>query len=173
MSDLINLEVSDADLAALAGCSARYVRKLAADGKINRVGRNTFRLGDALQGVIANMHSGSGSAKQLIAERIRKLSADATLAELTLAKARSEVALISEFQRAQAMRNAIIQTNMLNVAARSAMQIVGETNESRIKAVLTKEIRDALQQASEAEIEPEELENDDEPDSCDSTESGS
>lgn len=164
MTSLAEMEVSDADLAELVGCSARYVRKLATDGKLHRVGRNTFVLGEALPAMIEEMNAGGGGAKQLMAERVRKLAADATLAELTLAKAKGEVALVSEFERGQSIRFALIRARMLQVPQRAVVQIVAERDESKIKAVLFAEINEALTDAADEELnenEIEENENDD------------
>lgn len=160
--NLKDTEVTDTQLADLAGCSARYVRKLATDGYIQRVGRNTFVLGTALQGVIAQMNSGGGSNQKLLSERIRKLKADADLAELALAKAKGEVAPIAEFERMQTQRYRLIQVNMLNVPGRVSMKIVGSTDDAHIKAVLRDEIISALKQAAYAEIDLDD-DNDDEP----------
>jgi len=153
MTNLVEFEVTDADLAALVGCSARYVRKLASEGKIHRVGRNTFVLGDALQAVIQEMTAGGGSGKQLMQERVRKLAADATLSELTLAKAKGEVALISEFERAQTIRFALIRARMMQVPQRAVVQIVAERDETKIKAVLFAEITEALTDAADEELD--------------------
>ncbi len=158
MTNLVDFEVTDADLAALVGCSARYVRKLASEGKIRRVGRNTFVLGDALQAVIQEMTAGGGGAKQLMAERVRKLSADATLSELALAKARGEVAPVADFERAQSLRFALIRARMMQIPYRAVVQIVAERDEAKIKSVLAAEIHQALTEAADQEIDETELE---------------
>lgn len=166
MTNLVELEVTDADLAALAGCSARYVRKLATEGKLHRVGRNTFVLGEALPAVIQALTAGGGSGKQLMQERVRKLAADATLSELTLAKAKGEVALISEFERAQSMRFAIIRARMLQTPQRAVLQLLGEKDETTFKQTLKAEIHQALTDAADEELDEddinEENQNDDE-----------
>jgi len=160
MTSLVDMQVTDADLAALVGCSARYVRKLATEGKIHRVGRNTFVLGDALQAVIEQMNAGGGSAKQLMAERVRKLAADATLSELALAKAKGEVALVGEFERAQSIRFALIRARIMQIPQRAVVQIVAERDETKIKAVLAAEIHQALTDAADQEIDETDLEED-------------
>ncbi len=86
-------------------------------------------------------------------ERTRKLSAEATRAELQLAKERGEVALISEFERAQAARYAVIQRNVLNVAQRAVLQLLGETDEATFKQKLRAELTLALKQSSEAKLD--------------------
>lgn len=151
--NLKDMEVTDAQLAELAGCSARYVRKLATDGDIQRVGRNTFVLGPALKGVIAQMNSGGGSNQQLLAERIRKLKADADLAELTLAKERGDIAPVQEFERAQAKIMAAIQVNILNVPSRAVLQLLSCGDEALFKSTLRSELVLALQQSAQADIE--------------------
>jgi len=163
MTDLADIEVTDAGLAGLVGCSPRYIRRLAQDGKITRVGRNTFKLGDAIRGVLDQLSGGSDRlGKQLMEERIRKVRADATRAELELAKAAGEVAPVAEFEHAQVRFAATVQANLLNVPARAVLRIIGETSETEIKGVLRAEIVTALKQA--AEVDPADLEEiDDEP----------
>lgn len=153
MTSLVELEVTDADLAALVGCSARYVRKLATEGKIHRVAPNTFVLGDALQAIIEQMNAGGGSAKQLMAERVRKLAADATLSELALAKAKGEVALVGEIERGWNGKMALIRARMGQIPQRAVVQIVAERDETKIKAVLSAEIHQALNDAADEEID--------------------
>lgn len=152
MTDLAETEVRDTDLAALVGCTARYVRKLAQDGVIERAGRNTFKLG-TISTIIQHLHRSQGTAAQLVAERVRKLKADATLAELQLAKEKGAVALVEEFERAQNLRNAITRTNMMLIPSRAVLQLLGETDERRFRDVLTAEIRAALKQAADAKLE--------------------
>lgn len=160
MNRLADTHVTDAELAELAGVSDRYIRKLATNGHIQRVGRNTFVLGAALKGVVAQMGSGGGSNQQLLAERIRKLKADADLAELTLAKERGDIAPIKEFERAQGLMYSAIQAKILNVPARAVLQLLGCGDEAVFKATLRSELVLALQQSAQADIE---LSDDDEP----------
>ncbi|MBZ6381122.1 terminase small subunit [Sphingomonas sanguinis] len=158
--DIMALEVSDADLAALFGVTPRHVRGLAQDGKFAKIGRNSYHLGDALRGFLESKKTSDSAAKRLIEERARKLSADADLAELNLAKAKAEVAPIAEFERVQGQLYSLVQANMLNVPSRVSMQIVGSTDEAHIKAVLRDEIISALKQAADAKIDDEDPETD-------------
>lgn len=89
------------------------------------------------------------------AERLkaRKLTAEAGLAELELAKKMGLVAPVDEFERAQAKMFAVVQQNVLNVVQRAAISLLGETDEARFKEVLRKELADALEKAAAAEIE--------------------
>lgn len=85
--------------------------------------------------------------------RHRKLAAEASLAELELAKQMGRVALIDEFERVQARVMAIIRANLLNVPARASLQLLGVTDESVFKSVLRAEIAQAIDQAVAADIE--------------------
>jgi phage terminase Nu1 subunit (DNA packaging protein) len=142
--------VTDAQLAALVNVSPRRIRQLAEAGTLERVGVNQYELGPSFQALLEEA-AGSGSA--LVRERTRKLSAEATRAELQLAKERGEVALISEFERAQAARYAVIQRNVLNVAQRAVLQLLGETDEATFKQKLRAELTLALKQSSEAKLD--------------------
>lgn len=90
---------------------------------------------------------------------LRRKRAEMLQAELELAKARSEVAPIHEFEMAQTKAMAAIRTRIMNVPQRVVMQLLGETNETTFKERLTDELRVALEAASEADLE---LEIDDE-----------
>lgn len=157
MTDILTKEVSDADLAALAGVTTRRIRQLAEAGKLQRIGRNRYNLADAFQALLEEM-SGGDKASELTAERVRKLRAEATMAELELAKQRGEVAPLAECQKEWESFCTILRTNMLNIPTRAVTSLLGETDERRWKAVLREEITIALNAA--AEYTPEEEDND-------------
>lgn len=74
-------------------------------------------------------------------------------AELELAKARSEVAPVRDFERAQAARYALIRANCMNIPQRAVLQLLGETDESTFKRKLSEEIVLALETAAGAALE--------------------
>ncbi len=88
-------------------------------------------------------------------EEIERRTARAKMerAELELAIAKSEVAPVSEFERAQSAIMASIRQNIMNVPSRAVLQLLGETNESEFKRKLRAELTAALEQAARAEIE--------------------
>jgi len=90
--------------------------------------------------------------------KLRKLAAEASLNELELAKQRQLVAPIDEFERARAMENATLRTNIMNVPSRVVSQLIGETSEARFKDVLAAELIQALEAAAESDVELEEEE---------------
>lgn len=139
--------VTDAQLAAIVGVEPRQIRRYAEAGTIERDGRNKYNLAEAVQALMAEA-AGSGSA--LTKARTRKVEAEAIMAEIELAKSRSEVASIAAFHAVQAHTATLIRTGMLNVPQRVVSQIVGSTDETHIKAALRKEITLALQNARQA-----------------------
>jgi phage terminase Nu1 subunit (DNA packaging protein) len=90
--------------------------------------------------------------------RRRKLSAEAAMAELELAKARGDVAPIREFEMAQSRMMAVIRTNILNVPSRVVLQLLGETDEKLFKSKLRAELTLALEQSADEDID---IEDDD------------
>lgn len=84
--------------------------------------------------------------------RRRKLAAETAMAELELAKARGEVAPIREFERAQAAAFAQIRANVMNVAQRAVLQLLGCTDEVEFKGKLRGELTLALEAAASAEL---------------------
>jgi phage terminase Nu1 subunit (DNA packaging protein) len=149
--------VTDVELGALAGVSARRIRQMAEDGRLERIGQNKYPLGTSIRALLEDA-AGSGSALQR--ERTRKVAADATRAELELAKAMAEVAPIDEIARAWSRKFAVIRQNLMTVPSRVATRIVGEKDERRITAVLKEEISDGLRRGAEAEIDLESEEHD-------------
>ncbi len=82
----------------------------------------------------------------------RKKHADVQRAELDLLKVKGLVAPIAEFERAQAKVFAELQVNILAVPQRMVTQLLGETNETRFKAVLRAELVQALEATATASI---------------------
>lgn len=85
-------------------------------------------------------------------------------AELELANALKLVAPIEEFERVQAARAAVIRQNVLNVAQRACIQLLGCTDEAEFKKKLRAELTLALDTAANAALElpDDDDENDDE-----------
>lgn len=83
---------------------------------------------------------------------LRKAKADTLRAELELAKARDEVAPVAEFEKASARLMATIRANMLNIPARAALRLLGETNETAFKRILRDEITMALETSADADV---------------------
>lgn len=74
-------------------------------------------------------------------------------AELDLAKARGDVATISDFERVQAARAAVIRQNVMNVPQRAVLQLLGCTDETEFKDKLKRELTIALDTASTAALD--------------------
>lgn len=146
--------VTDACLAQLCGFTTRHIRTICAAAK---VGRNSYAAGPAIKTIFEHMEGGGELGKRLLAERIRKVAADADKAEMEYALARGEIAPIEQMAKAWEQRFGIIRANMLNIPARACVQIAGSTDERHIKDTLRAEITTALKQAAEAEQDPEDL----------------
>ncbi|WP_333670018.1 hypothetical protein, partial [Acinetobacter guillouiae] len=84
---------------------------------------------------------------------LRKQKAETELAELKLAKEKGEVALISEFERAQSIAFSIIRSNILNIPQRAVLQLLGETDERTFKEKLRAELVLALETVADLDIE--------------------
>ena len=90
--------------------------------------------------------------------KLREQKAKTELTELELAERKGEVALIAEFERAQAMVFAAIRANIMNVPQRAVLQLLGETDERAFKEKLKAELVLALETSSEEDLEEEEIE---------------
>jgi len=94
---------------------------------------------------------GSGGADEDELKR-RKLAAETGKAELELAKAKGEVAVLADVERAVARAFAEVRVSMRNIPQRVVVSLIGEQNETRIKKLLLEEIDQALQVLADTEI---------------------
>ena len=99
-----------------------------------------------------------GDTGQADAEELkrRKLAAETALAEIDAAKAREEVVYIEDAVSIITQDILECKARIRNVPGRAVPQIVGETDENRIKEVLEIEIDHALEELSNRFIEIEE-----------------
>ncbi|AOK29862.1 MULTISPECIES: terminase small subunit [Burkholderia] len=142
-----------ATLAKWFGVTPRHISRLAETGVLDRTGRNTYQLDQAIPTLFEALGSGGEVGTKLQEAKLRKLDADATRAELALAKERGEVAPIEQMERAWTNQCQLIQANMRRIPQRAVVQLIGETEERRFKEVLLAEIDSALKSA--AEVNPE------------------
>lgn len=89
----------------------------------------------------------------------RKLAAETGKAELEFAKARGEVAPVAEFERAWSKMFAAIRANVMNVPARAALQLLGESDETTFKQTLRAELTLALEQSAQVDFDLDEGED--------------
>lgn len=75
----------------------------------------------------------------------RKLSAEAALSELELAKKKGEVAEIEEVERTMSSQFAEVRSSLRKVPERCVIRLLGETDEARVKEVILSEIDSALE----------------------------
>jgi phage terminase Nu1 subunit (DNA packaging protein) len=83
----------------------------------------------------------------------RKLAAETAKVELELARVRGEVVPLAQLERALANTFAEVKTNLRSVPSRVATAIIGEETEARIKAVILKEIDQALEALGDFDLE--------------------
>ena len=84
----------------------------------------------------------------------RKLAAETAKVELELSRAQGEVVPLAQLERALSNTFAEVKTNIRSVPSRVATAILGEESETRIKAVILKEIDQALESLGDFDLEP-------------------
>jgi phage terminase Nu1 subunit (DNA packaging protein) len=135
-------------IAKLLMLSERRVQQLNKSGHIPRNERGRYELAPAVQGYIRFLQERNlgrdGAGIDYNAEKARKTRAEADIAEVDAARIRGEVATLKQVQRATEMAFAEVKANLRNVPSRVVGQIIGETEEYRIKDILLAEIDGAL-----------------------------
>ena len=151
LSDVFGVALTTIDSWVRLGCPV-VVR---ARGKGQEWQFNTAQIAKWLQDKAADDAAGE-IPDDINLLRIRKQKAETELAELMLAEKKGQVALISEFEQAQAVVFGIIRSNMMNIPQRAVLQLLGETDARIFKEKLRAEIVLALETAAEAELEDDE-----------------
>lgn len=85
--------------------------------------------------------------------RRRKLAAETGLSELEFDQARELVAPIEQIERAMAKAFGEVRANLRNVLpSRAARRLIGETEETRVKTVLSEEVDMALEALADKDL---------------------
>ncbi len=137
MTKLSELNVSDKDLAELAGVSDRHIRYLAETGILSRQARGKYQLGPAFKSLLDNA---ANAASEFQRERTRKMRAEADLAEVNAAKAIESVVDVDFLAHNLSALFAEICASMRNIPDRIASSLVGENDERILKRKLLQEI---------------------------------
>ena len=144
---LDTLEVTEAQLGSLVGRSDRTIRRWVKAGRLQHVAPGRLRLVDALPAVVALIEEASDGS-ELQAERLRKLRAEASMAELDLARQRGLVAPVQQFADAQFRFAGMVQHGMMQLPQRLAIRLLNESDETQFKAAVKEEVTTVLTNAS-------------------------
>lgn len=145
------LHLNRAQTARLMGVPPTTLDRWTAKGcpVVKRAGKGnaaTFDAAAVVAWYVAERERGGSEAEA----RRRKLNADAERAELEVAKARREVAPVADMLAVWLRATALIRANVMGVAQRAAVRLLGESDEGRIKTVLREELRAALASGANA-----------------------
>jgi hypothetical protein len=153
-----------ATLAKWFGVTPRHISRLAETGVLERTGRNSYALDQAIPALFEALGSGGEVGTKLQEAKLRKLEADAAMAEHRLQVERGAYAPIDEFKRVQSAQMAAIQQNVFrNMPQAAWLALADVRDETTFKRILRDKVRDALQQSAEADLydyidQPEEIE---------------
>lgn len=155
------MKISGSKLAAEFGVSRMRVSQLAAEGVIPKGRDGKFDVLEAyraycsfLRKALAARPVPEPGAKHgtIVDARRRKITADAEMAELELARERGQLVSIADVERE--MTNLIVTTKarMMAVGGRVAPELVGETSRNLIAAKIEKATKEALVQLAGANV---------------------
>ena len=146
--------VSTIELTNLLGIHRNTVHEWVAQGcptavraKVGDRGGHKFLLSDVLEWHKSRaVIQATGSNELMSADEAkrRKLMAEAGLQEIELNKRKGDVIELAEVEKKLSNTFAVIRSNMLKVSDRTAIRLIGETDETRIKKIIREEINQAL-----------------------------
>lgn len=153
LTDLNDAEISAKDLAEICNVTQTRLYQLSVEGAIPKEKRSKHRLVECVKGYIrflqVRQKRGRAIASNDIEEsRARKAAADAEIAELDLAKARSEIITLKDHDAVLSNVYEIIKTSLLAIPTRSTPNIAQANGIREIKDVLELEIHDILSDLS-------------------------
>jgi len=145
-------------IAKLLMLTERRVQQLAKDGIIPKAERGRYELAPAVQGYIRFLQDRNVTAGNVVpidfsAEKARKLKAEREKIEIEVQRAKREIVPLRQVEFALANTFAEVKTNLRTVPSRIATTLIGEDNETRIKAVILAEIDQALEALGEFDLE--------------------
>jgi len=149
--------ISSTTCAAWMKSGAPFIEK-GAKGRQWKV--NTRELSDWLRAREVELVGAGNSDSDERELKRRKLAAETAKVELELARVRGEVVPLKQLERALANTFAEVKTNLRSVPSRVATAILGEESETRIKAVILKEIDQALETLGDLDLdEPDDVDD--------------
>jgi phage terminase Nu1 subunit (DNA packaging protein) len=134
-------------------------------GIIVKAGPNRFRLLPSLRNRINDLlKNGSGNDADYEADKARKMSADADLAEIEAAKAAGKLIDTRLIRRRWESAVIACRTKLLTIPDRAAPKVIVAPSLEAAKKTLADEISDALESLTEVKHEPDEMEASDDAD---------
>ena len=149
MSDHLGVAMSTLDDWVRRGCPVVSRGGRGRRWQFNSADVRAWRDEDIRAGLQDTRHATSDELKR------RKLQAETEQVELELAQAKGEVAPIEQFERALEKAFGEVRAGIRNVLpGRAARRLLGEDDETRIKAVLLEEIDQQLEEHPELKLDP-------------------
>lgn len=152
--------VSVGQVAAVLDLEVRRVQQLAREGIIPKPARGRYQLGGCVQGYIRYLRARAHPDDLLTydAARTKKMTADAELAELTLARERGRLVEVERFESALSQAFGRVRSRLLALPSRAAPDLVGLAAEVDAELVLDRLVVEML-----AELQRDPVPDDDSP----------
>ena len=138
--------ISQKDLATWLGLGVRHVRQLTTMGVLEQTTEG-YDLKASIQSYLTFLRSKTGNVST---ERARLLKSQADMAELKVRQRNGELVLRNAVERETFALIRASRDKLLNIPDRTSGLLAAETDQSRIHAVLTKEIHSILTELSHA-----------------------
>jgi phage terminase Nu1 subunit (DNA packaging protein) len=147
------MEVDTHQLAEILGVTTSRIGHFVRDGAPVKVrgGRGVAHIFDSREFFKWRDKVVSDDVERLTMEeaRLKKLTAEAGISELELAKKKNQVADLDEIEEDLKNRFAVLRTSIRSVPERVVMQLIGLKDEAKIKKIILKEIDDTLERLSD------------------------
>jgi phage terminase Nu1 subunit (DNA packaging protein) len=147
---LTEKEVITSELATIVGKTPQWIRQLTRDGTLKQSARGKYILGDAVQAYIEHVSGGKEEDKKprYIDHKTEHERIKAERAALELARMRGELHAAEDVEAVMNDMLTAFRQKILAIPNKLAPQLVGIDDIGKVKAVLTKDLHEALAELS-------------------------
>lgn len=150
MDKIHDKEISTGELASIVGKTPRWIRQLTSEGVLKQISRSKYILGPTVQAYIEYAQGGrdADNKPRLIDHKTEHERIKAEKAALQLAQLRGELHSAADVEAVMNTMLTAFRQKILAIPTKLAPQLVGIDDAGKVKALLTKDLHEALSDLS-------------------------
>lgn len=139
------------ELGKIIGKTPQWVRQLTRDKVLNQSGRGKYKLAESVQAYIVHVEGGKqeDNKPRYIDEKTQHERIKRQKAELELAKMRGDLHASEDVEAVMKDMLTAFRQKILSIPTKLAPQLIEISDQNTVKAILTKELHDALAELSD------------------------
>jgi len=139
------------EICLILGLTETRISQLVSQGTLQKISKGKYDLGECVKNYVAYIKAGSVESGDLEDEKLRKLTAEATLKELELEAKRGELVPVVDVQKSWGEIIQKVKQKLLFLPTKLAPEVVLLQDNNTAKAFLEEAIREVLVELSDPE----------------------